>query len=114
MRLFIAEKPSQARAIAAALPGPQLKAAHHIECGSRDVVAWCAGHVLALAPPEDYAPELARWTFDTLPILPGRWKSRVTTPELVRAIQQLLPKADSVVHAGDPDREGQLLVEEVL
>ncbi|PCN66896.1 hypothetical protein A8V49_09965 [Yersinia pestis] len=29
-------------------------------------------------------------------------------------IKQLLQQADEVVHAGDPDREGQLLVDEVL
>ena len=38
MRLFIAEKPSLARAIADVLPAPQRRSRTHIECGSRDVV----------------------------------------------------------------------------
>jgi DNA topoisomerase-3 len=114
MRLIIAEKPSLARAIAAALPGPQRRASHHIECGRSDVVAWCAGHILSLAPPEEYAPELKAWTFDTLPIVPNPWRWRVTTAELFGALRDLVPKARSIVHAGDPDREGQLLVDEVL
>jgi DNA topoisomerase-3 len=114
MRLIIAEKPSLARAIAAALPGPQRRAPHHIECARGDVVAWCAGHILSLAPPEDYAPELKAWTFDALPIVPRPWRWRVTTAELFGTLRELVPSARSIVHAGDPDREGQLLVDEVL
>ena len=52
MRLFIAEKPSLARAIADALPSPQKRARLSIECSNGDVVAWCAGHILQTAPPE--------------------------------------------------------------
>ena len=114
MRLFIAEKPSLARAIADALPGPQKKGGNFIECGREDVVAWCAGHILELAEPEAYAPELKRWRLDELPIAPGEWRLAVTAPDLLRTIRALLPKASRVVHAGDPDREGQLLVDEVL
>lgn len=53
MRLIVAEKPSLARAIAAALPGPKVHAKTHIRVGD-DVVAWCAGHILELAPPNGY------------------------------------------------------------
>jgi len=114
MRLFIAEKPSLARAIADALPGPQTKRGNFIECGREDVVAWCAGHILELAEPEGYAPELKSWWLDQLPIAPTEWRLAVTAPDLLRTIRSLLPKASRVVHAGDPDREGQLLVDEVL
>ena len=114
MRLFIAEKPSLARAIADALPGPQKKRASFIECGRDDVVAWCAGHILALAEPEDYAPEYKAWRLEHLPIAPADWRLTVTARELWQTIRSLLPKASRVVHAGDPDREGQLLVDEVL
>jgi DNA topoisomerase-3 len=114
MRLFIAEKPSLARAIADALPGPQVKRASYIECGREDVVAWCAGHILALAEPEQYAPDYKTWRLDHLPIAPAEWRLAATAPDLIRTIRSLLPKASRVVHAGDPDREGQLLVDEVL
>ena len=114
MRLFIAEKPSLARAIADALPGQQKKRASFIECGRDDVVAWCAGHILALAEPEAYAPEYKAWRLEHLPISPGEWRLTVTARELLQTIRSLLPKASRVVHAGDPDREGQLLVDEVL
>jgi DNA topoisomerase-3 len=114
MRLFIAEKPSLARAIADALPGPQTKRGNFIQCGREDVVAWCAGHILELAEPEAYAPELKSWRLDQLPIAPAEWRLAVTAPDLLRTIRSLLKKAGRVVHAGDPDREGQLLVDEVL
>jgi DNA topoisomerase-3 len=114
MRLFIAEKPSLARAIADVLPAPQRRSRTHIECGAHDVVAWCAGHILQPAPPEAYGDRYKTWRLDALPIAPTDWKLQVSTPELYRAIERLLQSAVRVVHAGDPDREGQLLVDEVL
>ena len=114
MRLFIAEKPSLARAIADALPGLQTKRRGFIECGPEDVVTWCAGHVLELAEPDQYAPEYKAWRLDHLPIAPTTWRLAVSAPELVDTIRSLLPRASRIVHAGDPDREGQLLVDEVL
>jgi DNA topoisomerase-3 len=53
---------------------------------------------------------------DTLPIIPGEWKylERQTRTGQLSVIRQLLLQADTVVHAGDPDREGQWMVDEVL
>ncbi|HEV3193509.1 MAG TPA: DNA topoisomerase 3, partial [Polyangiaceae bacterium] len=114
VRLFIAEKPSLARAIAEALPGPHARSKTHIACGQGNVVAWCAGHILETAAPEAYGAQYKKWRLGDLPITPRDWKLEVTAPELLRAIKALLGDAVRVVHAGDPDREGQLLVDEVL
>lgn len=114
MRLFLAEKPSLARAIADALPGPRQRQDGFILCGRDDVVAWCAGHILELAPPDVYDPSYKRWALEQLPIVPRRWALVAKAPDLLKTIRGLLPKASNVVHAGDPDREGQLLVDEVL
>ncbi len=114
MRLFIAEKPSLARAIADALPPPHRRTRLHIECGEGDVVAWCAGHILQMAPPEAYGAEYKTWRLEHLPIAPRQWRLEVSAPELLQSIARLLKTAKRVVHAGDPDREGQLLVDEVL
>ncbi len=102
MRLFIAEKPSLARAIADVLPQPHRACKGYIACGSNDVVAWCAGHILKLAAPEEYAPQYKSWQLDHLPITPSPWKLSVSSPDLLKTIAELLPRADSVVHAGDP------------
>ena len=114
MRLFIAEKPSLARAIAQVLPVPQRRYRNHIECGHDDIVAWCAGHILQPVMPEQYDRKYARWALHDLPIVPREWKLRASVPPLVSSIKMLLRGAARVVHAGDPDREGQLLVDEVL
>jgi DNA topoisomerase-3 len=114
MRLFIAEKPSLARAIAAVLPGPPQRRDGYLQCGSDDVVAWCAGHILELAAPDAYDPAFKQWRLEHLPITPTDWRLAVSAPELLKTIKALLPKATRVVHAGDPDREGQLLIDEVL
>ena len=59
MRLFIAEKPSLARAIADVLPKPHRKGDGFIECGNGQVVTWCIGHLLEQAQPDAY--EVGRW-----------------------------------------------------
>lgn len=114
MRLFIAEKPSLGRAIAEGLGGGQKQSAY-IVCG-QDTVTWCFGHMLELAAPDDYDPEWKQWRREILPMLPPsfRLKPREGAVEQLAVIGKLLRQATSVVNAGDPDREGQLLVDEVL
>ena len=114
MRLFIAEKHSQGEAIAAGLGNPS-PGKGHIRCGS-DIVTWCAGHLFEECMPEDYDPAYAKWTMDTLPIVPREWRSKPksTAAGQLAVIKELLRKTDTVVNCGDPDREGQVLVDEVL
>ena len=115
MRLFIAEKPSLARAIAAVLPQPQKASRLYIEAGN-DVVAWAAGHLLEQAMPEQYDEKYKRWNLADLPIIPEEWKMLVKkeSKDLFDNLKALLKKAESVVNAGDCDREGQLLIDEIL
>ncbi|WP_158772945.1 DNA topoisomerase III [Cobetia sp. L2A1] len=115
MRLIIAEKPSLARAIAEALPGRSAKRDGYIEAGETRVT-WCIGHLLEQAPPDDYDERFKRWSLDHLPIVPDQWKlkPRSQARGQLKVIREQLKLASEVVHAGDPDREGQLLVQEVL
>lgn len=114
MRLFIAEKPNLAKAIANGLGNGRTDSGC-IRCG-HDVVTWCFGHMLELAWPQDYKPEYSQWRREHLPIIPDQWqyKVRKDAAKQLAIIGSLLREADSVVNAGDPDREGQLLVDEVL
>ena len=116
MRLFIAEKPSLARAIASAFPSPQKKGDGFIQLPGGDCITWCIGHLLEQAEPEDYSPSYKRWSFDTLPIVPETWqlKPKANTKKQLAVVKKLIKQADQIIHAGDPDREGQLLVDEVL
>ncbi|MCE9663436.1 DNA topoisomerase III [Halomonas sp. M5N1S17] len=115
MRLIIAEKPSLARAIADALPGSARREEGALHAGDT-VVTWCLGHLLEQAPPDAYDPAYKQWRLDHLPILPERWKlaPRPKARGQLAVIRRLLKGAREVVHAGDPDREGQLLVQEVI
>ncbi|MFG6159594.1 DNA topoisomerase III [Halomonas sp. 1390] len=115
MRLIIAEKPSLGRAIADALPGSPRRQDGAVVVGDT-TVTWCLGHLLEQAAPDAYDPALKQWRLDHLPILPGRWKlmPRPKARGQLAVIRKLLKDAREVVHAGDPDREGQLLVQEVI
>jgi DNA topoisomerase-3 len=116
MRLFIAEKPSLARAIADVLPKPHRRGDGYISCGNDQVVTWCVGHLLEQAQPDSYDSRYARWNLADLPIIPEKWRlqPRPSVAKQLKVIEGLLQQASAVVHAGDPDREGQLLVDEVL
>lgn len=116
MRLFIAEKPSLARAIADVLPKPHRRGDGYISCGSGDTVTWCIGHLLEQAEPDAYDTRYARWNLADLPIVPEKWqlKPKPSVAKQLNVIKRLLGDAQQVIHAGDPDREGQLLVDEVL
>lgn len=116
MRLFIAEKPSLGRSIAAALPQPQVKGENCIFCGKDDVVTWAAGHILSLYEPQDYNPEHGQWRLEHIPHIPQEWKYKIRpdADSLHKTIKKYLDRADVVVNAGDADREGQLLIDEIL
>lgn len=123
MRLFIAEKPSVAKAIATEL-GVTGKGDGFITCGS-DKITWCFGHMLELAEPDEYTaaditknPKTGKkqWRMEDLPIIPTEWKIKPKTDakKQLNIIGSLLKEATVVVNAGDCDREGQLLIDEVL
>jgi DNA topoisomerase-3 len=116
MRLFIAEKPSVARVLAAEL-GPVKKGDGWLQVGP-DFVTWAFGHLLEMAMPEAYDPAFAKWRAEDLPILPASWKMLPKGDEGAKKqlalIGRMLKPATLVINAGDPDREGQLLVDEIL
>lgn len=125
MQLWIAEKPSVAKAICAEL-GIVKKGAGFNECKGGNTVTWCFGHLLEQAGPDAYTPDDVPvtkkggkiWRMQDLPIFPSVWKLNVKPDKGVKAqlrtIKLLLSQADSIVNCGDPDREGQLLVDEIL
>ena len=116
MKLYIAEKPSLGRAIADALPKPHKKYDGYIEVANGDCVSWCIGHLLEQAEPDDYDEHLKKWKFEHLPIIPEQWqlKAKTKTRKQLTTLKKLIKQASELVHAGDPDREGQLLVDQVI
>lgn len=115
-KLFICEKPSLAAAVAENL-GTPVKKDGYFEVED-NFVAWLRGHIMELANAEEYNPDFKKWSYDTLPIIPVQWQKNVKStsnyPAILKTVQALLQQAEQVINVGDPDREGQLLVDEVL
>ena len=113
--LYIAEKPDIANAIAGYLwPSGGYKKGTGFYRKDDTVVSWAVGHLLELATPEAYDKRYANWK--NYRIFPAVWKHEVISRSSAqfKVVAGLLKTADVVVHAGDPDREGQLLIEEIL
>jgi len=114
MRVYLCEKPSQARDIAAVL-GVQSKDKSSITTAD-GVVTWAFGHLLEQAPPDAYDETLKRWALSSLPIAPAQWKVEVknSAKDQFKAIAALLKKATEVVIATDADREGEMIARELM
>src|ERR687894_1212457 len=113
--LVVAEKPSVARDLASTLPGSfkQSKDKTHLE-GDDYVVTWAVGHLVGLAPPDEYDPKLKKWRFADLPILPDEFKlvpNDERAAKQLRAIHRLMAdsEVDQIVNACDAGREGELI-----
>lgn len=116
MILYIAEKPSVGRAVADVLPKPHQKGDGFIKVANGDVVTWCIGHLLEQAEPEAYDPEYKKWRKEHLPIIPVEWKQQIKreTSKQFTVVKKLIKEANLLVNMGDPDRVGQILVDEVI
>lgn len=111
MRLVIAEKPSVAAAIAAAL-GVKGKKDGYIE-NSEYIISWCVGHLVELAEAAAYGEQYKKWSYDSLPILPHEWKYAVAPEKKkqFKILKELMSRSDvsEVVNACDAGREGELI-----
>ena len=115
MKLFIAEKPDLARDIVKGL-GEKFEQKYGFYKSKNYCVTWCYGHVLEMVEPEQINPIYAEWEMEHLPLklYPVKLKPKASSSKQVKIILDLIKEADSIVNAGDPDDEGQLLVDEIL
>ena len=114
--LVLAEKPSVARELARVL-GCKQSGEGFLE-GERYIVTWALGHLVELAPPEDYDKAWAKWDLLTLPMLPDKMKT-VVIPQSgrqFRAVQTLMRRGDvsDLVIATDAGREGELVARWIM
>ena len=114
MRLFLCEKPSQAKDIAKVLGAN--RRADGCWQGTDVCVTWCIGHLLETAPPDSYDQRYKRWSLDDLPIIPEKWKMTVKpkTASQYKAVKRLLGEARELVIATDADREGEMIARELV
>ena len=109
--LIIAEKPSVAATIAAALGAKEKKDGYI--AGSGYLVSWCVGHLVQLAEAAAYGEQYKKWSYDSLPILPQEWQYAVASDKekQFKILKDLMRRADisEVVNACDAGREGELI-----
>ncbi len=123
MILIIAEKPSLARNISTAI-GASTKRSGYFE-GNNYIVTWAFGHLFSLCDIEEYASAStsnSKWTMDNLPFFPQSFKFKLRLgsdkkPDegVIRQfniIKSLCNRddVDSIINAGDSDREGEIII----
>ncbi len=126
--LWIAEKKSLAEAVAKVLPGWaefdwEKKGLTHNRVGDQWFV-WTDGHAFEQAMPDHYLPDTVPttangrkvWRKADLPIVPGEWVlfPKENKQARLSKMAELLREVDVVYHLGDPDEEGQVIVDEAL
>ena len=114
------EKPSLANAVAGYLWPKDFKKFKSETCyrgdvkGVETIITWTVGHAMTSLEPGEYNQEWG--DFRKYPVIPDAWRKKVSADKKKQMsfIKDELKKVDEVVNGGDPDREGQLLVDEVL
>lgn len=113
--LIIAEKPELGRAIATAIDGPNHEIRGVIQ-KQNVIITWAYGHLLRLCEPDEYDIKYKKWKKEDLPIYFDDWKLVVdgNKKDRVEQIVLLINDCDQIIHAGDPDDEGQFLIDEIV
>lgn len=115
--LLIAEKPSLKKKIDSIYTAHKADIPYELDTFAQ------RGHLMRLLEPKEIDPIYERWDIDTLPIIPekeGGWQYVLTDdPDLKSRYSKIKEayrsgKYDFIIHAGDADQEGELLVREVL
>ncbi len=111
-KLYIAEKPSVAREFAKALGVGGKSLNGYIE-GNDAIVTWCVGHLVTMCYPEDYDISLKKWSMNTLPFLPEKYKYRIidSAKNQFDIVSSLLNRedVDTIYVATDSGREGEYI-----
>ncbi|OCS21933.1 hypothetical protein CFVI97532_06960 [Campylobacter fetus subsp. venerealis cfvi97/532] len=115
-RLFIAEKPDLARDIAAGMGGNTQTYVGYMKNGG-DFITWSFGHILALQKPDEINPNYSKWNLADLPLkIDFKYKPISSSAKQLKIIIDLINNnsIDEIVHCGDPDEEGQILIDEII
>ncbi|MGD9569828.1 MAG: DNA topoisomerase [Sedimentibacter sp.] len=114
-RVYVCEKNELVNALVAALDSGFKKEGQYYTNGT-DAIVGCVGHMLKIAPPESHDENLKKWSLESLPFYFPNLKYETEKSKSVRlkAIYDLMYKAKTIVHVGDPDDEGQLIIDELI
>ena len=110
--VYIAEKPSVAMEFAKALKITGRGNDGFIE-NENGIVTWCVGHLVTMSYPEKYDPALKRWSMETLPFLPEKWKYEVieNVKKQFNIVKNILNRedVDTIYICTDSGREGEYI-----
>ncbi len=111
MKLIIAEKPALAEAIKEAI-GTDFQRKDGYYENNEYYISWCVGHLLEVMIPD----EKSQWSFDNLPLKHKGWNFQIkeNTKKQYNIVKTLIDISDTIINAGDPDEEGQLIVDSIL
>lgn len=104
--LLIAEKDSVMEAIRNAYQKCKSSIPYDIDFGC------CSGHILELCEPDEYSSDWGKpWRKEVLPIIPQKWKTKVSKPNYYNRLKDMWESNhyDVIINAGDSGREGQLI-----
>jgi len=110
--LFIAEKPSVAMEFARALK-EQMTRHDGFQESEHIVITWCVGHLVTMSYPEVYDEKYRRWSLDTLPFIPDKFRYEVipSVKKQFEIVKRLLNRDDveKIYVCTDSGREGEYI-----
>ncbi|MBE3102856.1 MAG: type IA DNA topoisomerase, partial [Bacilli bacterium] len=110
--VIVAEKPSQAKAYADAFKVKKNEGFFDVQpCETFPhgaYITWGIGHLIELRDPKSHNAKWAKWSLQTLPILPEEFQFQVAKGKAKQfgIIKKLIYETDIVINACDVDREG--------
>jgi len=117
MDLYIAEKPELARAIKDAINGAESVAKGYYTKGNT-IITYAIGHLLELKKPEEMDERYKVWSFENLPFNFQKYEYKPidSTKSQLKIVCDLIKdkRVSRIIHCGDADDEGQILIEEIL
>lgn len=122
MKLIIAEKPDQGLKLAAPFQFQKKKGFLIIQPNeffpNGAYLTWAVGHLCELLSPEEYDEKWKKWSLSTLPIIPNRFKHKVSKGkwDQFSIIKNLVhtDEVTEIIIAGDCEREGEHIIRLIL
>lgn len=120
MQVYITEKPSVGKALATYFNkngGNYVKKKNfYIDESVSGIITWAVGHLLYQNSPAQYNDDWKYWKLEHLPMIPNPFKKSVYADKEIQynTVKGFINDATNIIHVGDPDREGQLLIDELI
>lgn len=119
--VVLAEKPKQAQAYASSFKSSKREDGYYIVNdplfkGEECYITYAIGHLIGLVSPEKYGEKWAKWSLESLPIMPEKFEFEVTGDKKAqfKIVSKLVNEADTIIIATDCDREGENIAWSIL